>query len=73
MQTYLTRKDSDCGDGLFDSIKWALEMFKREDDKSLNFAVLDGDKTSPSKIEFFKNEPKYDTKPDLVLTEKDFA
>ena len=71
MQTYLTRKDADCGAGLFDSIKWALEIFDREDDQTLNFAVLHGHETHPSKIEFFKEEPNYDTKPDLILTEEE--
>jgi len=70
-QTYLTRKDADCGAGLFDSIKWALEMFDKEDNKTLNFAVLHGAETHPSKIEFWKDEPDYDTKPDLILTEKE--
>jgi hypothetical protein len=70
-QTYLTRNDTDCGAGSFDSIKWALEIFDKPDDQSLNFAVLHGYETHPSKIEFFKNEPNYDTKPDLILTKEE--
>lgn len=71
-QTYLTRNDTDCGEGSFDSISWALVMLGKEDDKTLNFAVLHGNEDSPTRLELWKAEPNHDTKPDLVLTEKDF-
>ena len=70
-QTYLTRNDTDCGAGSFDSIKWALESFDKEDDKTLNFAVLHGNEDSPTKIEFWKDEPNHDTPPDLILKEEE--
>lgn len=71
MQTYLTRNDSDCGSGTFDSIKWALEKFNRQDDQSLKFAVLYGNEDNPNKVEFFRDKPNHDTKPDLILTEEE--
>lgn len=65
--TYLTRKDADCGVGLFDSIKWALEKFNLNDDKIFNFALLHGNEDSPVKIEFWKEEPKINSIPDFII------
>lgn len=64
-QTYMTRKDSDVGVGLFDSIKWIFETHLRETDTDeYNFAILYGNEDSPSRIDFWRNEPDYDSIPD---------
>jgi hypothetical protein len=55
--TYLTRKDADLGEGLFDSIAWAYEVHVKEPDPRVyNFAILHGNEDAPSKIEFFVQE-----------------
>jgi hypothetical protein len=56
--TYLTRKDEGVGEGLFDSVKWALETHVQIPDECIyNFALLYGNEDAPSKIEFWRNEP----------------
>jgi len=69
-ETYITRKDSGLGVGLFDSIEWAFEHFDQKDNKEYNFGVAIGwHDSEPKKVLLWKEEPNYDTKPDLVLEE----
>lgn len=64
--TYLTRKD-EVGVGQYDSIEWCFDVhIKKPDTKEFNFAVLHGNEDAPSKIEFWRIEPNFDTPPDYV-------
>jgi hypothetical protein len=51
--TSLTRHD---WNNQFDSIKWAMEVHtKREDKGEYNFAVLYGNEDCPERIDFYKS------------------
>ena len=53
-ETFLTRKDDNVGDGLFDSIKWALESHVGiADDSRFNSAMLYGNEDAPERIDFY--------------------
>lgn len=60
METLITRKDDNVGDGVFDSIAWALEQHvKTEDTGIYHSAILYGNEDSPERIDFYtKAEPK---------------
>lgn len=71
-QSYLTRKDLDVGAGSFDSIAWAFESHvKQRDTMIYNFALLHGNEDCPEKIEFWSNEPDFDTPADYVYVRTD--
>jgi hypothetical protein len=59
-QTFLTRRDTEVGEGVFDSIAWAMEVHvKAPDTGEFNFAVLFGNEDAPVRIEFYtQTEPK---------------
>jgi hypothetical protein len=62
-QALLTRKDSEVGDGLFDSIAWAFsEHIKETDTGEFNSALLYGNEDAPERIELYRtSEPLVDT------------
>ncbi len=64
---YLTRKDTDVGVGEYDSIQWLFDVhLKRPDTHEYNFALLHGNEDSPQKIELWREEPDYNTRPDVT-------
>jgi hypothetical protein len=55
MQKFMTRMDADLGEGLFDSIAWALEVHaKREDTGEYESAMLFGNEDAPDRIDFYR-------------------
>lgn len=53
-ESLITRKDSDVGEGVFDSIKWAFsEHVKSSDTGEFNSAVMYGNEDSPAMIDFY--------------------
>lgn len=65
--TYMTRKDANVGEGVFDSIAWIFETrLKETDNQEFNFAMLYGNEDCPRKIELWRDEPLFDTPPDRV-------
>ena|SRR5689334_16108675 len=66
----LTRKDTDVGNGAFDSIAWAFsEHLGYRDTGAYQSAVLHGNEDSPDKIEFYlQAEPTVNDKPELIWT-----
>ena len=71
--SFLTRHDSEVGEGIFDSIAWALSQHaERIDTGEYNTAVLYGNEDAPDKIEFFKNaDPNHDEVADYLWTSPD--
>ena len=65
-QTYITRFD-EVGAGFFDSIAWAFEKYGQSDNAFFNYGVIIGNEDSPERIELWKAEPNWDSKPDLIL------
>jgi hypothetical protein len=67
-QVYLTRHDTDVGVGVFDSIAWAFEThLHTQDTGEYHFALMTcWNEDSPTKIEFWRGEPQYNTNPDYV-------
>lgn len=56
-ETWLTRHDTDVGEGEFDSIAWAFENHvKQEDEGKYDSAVLFGNEDAPERIEFYTFE-----------------
>lgn len=53
-ETLLTRKDDEVGEGLFDSVAWALEVHVKVLDTGVyNSAVLYGNEDAPEMIDFY--------------------
>lgn len=59
-ETMLTRKDDDVGEGVFDSIAWALEVHCKLPDRGVyNAAILYGNEDAPEMIDFYAQpEPR---------------
>lgn len=59
MEQYMTRKDEGIGEGLFDSIAWALEVHVKQPDTHVyQTAILHGNEDYPLSIVFFtQSEP----------------
>jgi hypothetical protein len=66
--TYLTRHDEGVGEGVFDSIRWALETHvKVTDHGEFFYAMLYGNEDAPDRIEFWRNDlDGSDDLPDFV-------
>jgi len=63
-KTLITRKDYHLGDGVFDSLAWALsEHCKIPDTGEYKAAVLYGNEDSPQRIDFY-------TQPYPLVTDK---
>ena len=73
--SFLTRKDSEVGEGDFDSIAWAFETHvKAPDTGEYQTAVLYGNEDAPERIEFFKNaDPNHDEVADYIWIDPDFS
>lgn len=62
-QTFMTRHDTDVGDGVFDSIHWLFETVLKESDPQdtdpdlpVDSAIVYGNEDSPERIEFYSLE-----------------
>lgn len=65
--SYLTRQDTNVGARSFDSIEWAFEThLQMNDSGAYNFALLFGNEDAPSMIQFWRNEPNFDTPADFI-------
>lgn len=67
-ETFLTRHDTDVGEGEFDSIAWAMETHvDMIDDGKYQSAILYGNEDDPKRIDFYTEEnPRVDTVPAFV-------
>jgi hypothetical protein len=59
-ETMLTRRDTDVGEGSFDSIAWALNVHVKTHDTGIyHAAILHGNEDCPERIDFYtQTEPK---------------
>jgi hypothetical protein len=63
----LSRRDEGLGVGLFDSIKWALDVHVQQPDcGTYKFAVLYGNEDSPDRIDFWATEPVVGVAPRFI-------
>lgn len=66
-QLYMTRAD-EVGSGPYDSIAWLFDQhIKEQDTGEFNYALVHCvNEDSPRRVEFFRDEPDFDTVPDRV-------
>ena len=73
-ETFMTRHDSEVGEGIFDSIAWAYEVHLHESDPGdFDSAILFGNEDCPQRIEFYSLEsPTIDDTPARVWVNPEY-